>query len=90
MTNLARTASLVAALLLLTSCGESTPVFSGEIVGCNRINQIENPSQNLTVGCLDNSVGINIAAVKGPAIINVWGSWCEPCKEELPYLMNIS
>jgi thiol-disulfide isomerase/thioredoxin len=85
MNRLGRTATLVATLLLLSSCGGKDPLITGAIVGCNQINVIENPSQDLTVGCLDSSAGINIAAVKGPAIINVWGSWCEPCKEELPY-----
>ena len=23
-------------------------------------------------------------------MINVWGSWCEPCREEAPYLMRLA
>jgi thiol-disulfide isomerase/thioredoxin len=26
------------------------------------------------------------AAVGRPALVNVWATWCEPCKEELPIL----
>lgn len=82
--------SLVAVVglsLLLTSCGDSKKelLITGEVVGCHTIELIDNPSQDLTTECLDGLPGINIAAIKGPAIINVWGSWCEPCKEEMPY-----
>jgi cytochrome c biogenesis protein CcmG/thiol:disulfide interchange protein DsbE len=78
-------AAVVAGLLLLTSCGNSTPVITGEVVACNHISLVNKPSEDLTIECLDGSPGVNIAAIKGPAIINVWGSWCEPCKKELPY-----
>jgi cytochrome c biogenesis protein CcmG/thiol:disulfide interchange protein DsbE len=82
-----RTASalLISGLLLLTSCGNSEPVITGEVVACNHITLIPNPTREITAECLDSSPGVNVAAIKGPAIINVWGSWCDPCKEELPY-----
>ena len=75
----------LASLLALSACGKSEPVITGEVVACNHINLIENPTQEVVAECLDSSPGVNIAAIKGPAIINVWGSWCDPCKEELPY-----
>ncbi|CAN2228706.1 TrxA Thiol-disulfide isomerase and thioredoxins [Candidatus Nanopelagicaceae bacterium] len=82
-----RTMSALAlsSLLFLTSCGNSEPVITGEVVACNHITLIPNPTQEVVAECLDSSPGVNIAAIKGPAIINVWGSWCDPCKEELPY-----
>ncbi|GIF77098.1 TlpA family protein disulfide reductase [Asanoa siamensis] len=27
---------------------------------------------------------LRLADVRGPAVINLWGSWCTPCREELP------
>ena len=82
-----RTKSVVtlSALLFLTSCGNSEPIITGEVVTCNHITLIPNPSEEIVTQCLDSTPGVNVAAIKGPAIINVWGSWCEPCKEELPY-----
>lgn len=80
-------ASLLSALVL-TGCGEEPVIVTGEVVACNQIELIDNPSQDVTVECLDSSPGVNIAAIKGPAIINVWGSWCDPCKEELPYFFE--
>ena len=72
-------------LLTLSACGKSEPIITGEVVACNHIDLIENPTQEVAAECLDSSPGVNIAAIKGPAIINVWGSWCDPCKEEIPY-----
>lgn len=85
-----RAVGLVIALSLfsLTSCAESTPIITGEVVACNQIALIDNPTQEITPECLDSSLGVNVAAIKGPAIINVWGSWCAPCKEELPYFVE--
>jgi cytochrome c biogenesis protein CcmG/thiol:disulfide interchange protein DsbE len=80
-----KSALALSALLFLTSCGNSEPIITGEVVACNHINLIDNPKEDLTLECLDSSKGVNIAAIKGPAIINVWGSWCDPCKKELPY-----
>ncbi len=84
--SLALAASLV---LLLSGCGDSNQsdglIITGEVVRCTDIRTIENASEDLTLECLDGLVGTNVAAIKGPAIINVWGSWCKPCKEEMPY-----
>lgn len=77
-----------ASLLLLSACGNSEPVITGEVVACNHINLIENPTQEVVAECLDSSPGVNIAAIKGPAIINVWGSWCDPCKDEMRYFVE--
>ena len=82
------TAVAVAAMLLLTGCGEEALVITGDVVPCNRIELIDNPSEEVIAECLDSSPGINVAAIKGPAIVNVWGSWCAPCKEEMPYFVE--
>ena len=76
--------SLLSALVL-TGCGEEPVIVTGEVVACNQIALIDNPSEEVVAECLDSSPGVNVAAIKGPAIINVWGSWCDPCKEELKY-----
>jgi len=78
----------IASTLFLTGCGEDTPLITGEVVACNHIDLIDNPTEEVSAECLDSSPGVNIAAIKGPAIINVWGSWCAPCKEELPYFFE--
>lgn len=84
------TAIALASTLLLTGCSEEALVITGEVVPCNRIELIDIPAEEVNAECLDSSPGVNIAAIKGPAIINVWGSWCAPCKDELPYFVEFN
>ena len=79
---------IVASLLVLTSCAHSTPAVQGEVLTCDQIKLLEQSVEKITAECLDGSQSINVAAIKGPAIINVWGSWCQPCKQELPYFTD--
>jgi len=39
--------------------------------------------------CLDGGGEINFHRLKGPIVVNVWGSWCEGCKEEMPYFVDL-
>ncbi|ROR89306.1 TlpA family protein disulfide reductase [Nocardioides aurantiacus] len=33
---------------------------------------------------------LDLGSVKGPLVLNVWASWCAPCREELPYYQSFS
>jgi thiol-disulfide isomerase/thioredoxin len=71
--------------LLLTSCAASTPNLDGEVVSCAEIEIVQSGSKFEALDCLDGSTGVPVDLIKGPAIINVWGSWCDPCRDEIPY-----
>lgn len=43
--------------------------------------------RGVTAECLGNGKPVDIAATLGaPVLVNMWATWCEPCKTELPIL----
>ena len=52
-----------------------------------------NQLPDLKLPCL-NSHGytkneISLTSLKGPFVINLWGSWCPPCKDEMPLFRKL-
>ena len=84
--------ALVISTLLLTSCGTETPksVGNGKVISCSAIATDENKTSGTIFECLDGNSKVLLESIKGPAIINVWGSWCTPCREEMPYLRELA
>jgi thiol-disulfide isomerase/thioredoxin len=79
--------TIALSLLLLTSCAAPTTETAGILVSCATL-QTQNVADPIELGCLDGSAGAAVNALRGPIIINVWGSWCGPCKEEMPILRS--
>ena len=42
----------------------------------------------LTVPCLGGGRDVDLAALRGPLVVNVWQSFCQPCIEEMPALQE--
>ena len=79
--------AMAVAVLLLAGCSSPSEKIAGEVVSCESISS--SASENsIVLDCLDGTDGASINGIKGPAIINVWGSWCGPCKEEMPILRS--
>jgi cytochrome c biogenesis protein CcmG/thiol:disulfide interchange protein DsbE len=79
--------AIAVAVLLLAGCSSLSEKIAGQVVSCESISS--NTTENSVVlDCLDGSDGASVDSIKGPVIINVWGSWCGPCKEEMPILRS--
>ena len=76
--------------LSLTGCSSSTkPVASkGEVVDCVDVNHVAAKASDTLLNCLVGTEKISVESLRGPLIVNVWGSWCGPCKQEMPYFVD--
>ena len=71
----------------LAGCSLTQPIpVKGEVVSCDFIKVL--PIKGEALDCLDGSTGVAVDSIKGPALLNVWGTWCAPCRRELPHLAH--
>lgn len=85
--------AVILTLLSLTACTapQSEPIAQEELLACDWA-----PAPATTrlmesgFACLDGSKTPLPAGFPAPSIINVWGSWCAPCREEIPYFVRLA
>ena len=81
---------LVITTLLISACSSNTQISSpGFVPGCGQVKLLGTADKSILMQCLDGVGSINFHQLKGPMVINVWGSWCEGCKEEMPYFVDL-
>ena len=82
--------SILITTLLISACTSPAKVSApGFVTSCDQIRLLESADKSVLMGCLDGSAEIDFHQLKGPLLINVWGSWCEGCKQEMPYFVEL-
>jgi len=45
---------------------------------------------DLKLPCFTGGESVGLRELRGPAVINVWASWCDPCRRELPVMQQLA
>jgi cytochrome c biogenesis protein CcmG, thiol:disulfide interchange protein DsbE len=91
--------ALVLASLVLAACGQQTagnyggkaPDYSKALAGAPKpLAQLYSQGNTVIPGSLD-AYRSELAKLKGyPVVVNVWASWCGPCRFEFPLFQHVS
>jgi thiol-disulfide isomerase/thioredoxin len=65
----------VLAALVLSSCSSG---------GTGTKNEEPERLPDVTLASLTGGDSLELSEVRGPMVINLWASWCTPCRKELP------
>ena len=79
-------------VLSLTGCSSVTKSVAskGEVVDCTEVSHVAAKPGDTLLNCLTGTEKISVESLRGPLIVNVWGSWCGPCKQEMPYFVEFN
>jgi thiol-disulfide isomerase/thioredoxin len=56
------------------------PTATGEVV--------DDGLPDIELSCLGRGPKVRLSGLRGPLLVNVWASWCLPCREETPLLQG--
>jgi cytochrome c biogenesis protein CcmG/thiol:disulfide interchange protein DsbE len=87
---------LAAALLLSSACtaeAKSTDT-AAPFAGCAALTReaaaAPNGLPDLKLPCFTGKEQVSLRSLGGPAVINIWASWCDPCRRELPVMQRLA
>ncbi|MFB8414620.1 TlpA family protein disulfide reductase [Streptomyces albidoflavus] len=91
-------ATAIVGALSMTACGANTEARGGEktgfIIGSDGISRVaksERQTPNALKGETLQDDHLDVSDLKGKVVVlNVWGSWCSPCRAEAPNFARVA
>ncbi|GAA0545316.1 hypothetical protein GCM10010172_28700 [Paractinoplanes ferrugineus] len=82
---------LFAVLPLLSGACSASPKTPSPFAGCDFGRAATaNTLPDLELPCFTGEEKVSLRSLRGPAVINLWASWCTPCREELPVMQRLA
>ncbi|GAA1597785.1 TlpA family protein disulfide reductase [Actinoplanes couchii] len=91
-----RPLAAVAVVLALAGCTATVepgdPDIPSPFAACGNLTGSSDISEmpELALPCFTGGTDIRLRGLPTPAVINIWGSWCGPCREELPVFQGLA
>ena len=56
------------------------------LTGCSGLSKKSRPERlpDVSLASLTEGAPVDLGALRGPAVVNLWAQWCVPCRRELP------
>lgn len=87
----------VAAGLFLSACtatvepeGPETPSPFADCPAPASAPVVGSDLPDLTLNCFTGGRPVALSSLPRPAVINIWASWCPPCRDELPVMQGLA
>jgi thiol-disulfide isomerase/thioredoxin len=85
----ALTLLFVGAIALSSGCGGSSGATHAETSGSGSM--VGRPVPDMQLAALHGGKGVRLSEFRGKVVLlDIWASWCAPCKQELPMLDDMA